>query len=50
MYHSWHIKGIHINGSHKTSKEGGHFGDLGVNERIILKWDLKNVRIWTEFI
>jgi len=29
----------------------GHFGELAVDEMLILKWSLRkeNVRLWTEF-
>jgi hypothetical protein len=30
----------------------GHFGDLGIGERIILKWSMKkqDMKVWTGFI
>jgi hypothetical protein len=43
---------IHADFQPKTLKEIEHLGDLGIGDRMMLKWMLKkqSVRTWTGFI
>jgi hypothetical protein len=44
---------MHTNFQSRNLKVGSHLGDLGVDGRIILKWNIRQfggMRMWTEFI
>ena len=52
MWQVWETGGVHRGFWWEDLREGDHLGDLGVDERIILKWILKkrDEESWTGLI
>jgi hypothetical protein len=42
LYHAWEIRDSHTNFVFEKSKGMYHFGDLNIDETVILKWNLGN--------